>query len=173
MYMVNTFFTINRAIMPIFRGETCDMFTFKRANHEASIIKEKDEHLKRLLDVMTNVFVDTNQIVSSNKEASAQLELYADDQAEAMEDLISFIKDFTKGTEQITLSVSELSNIIVSAVKTGKQLTGQTEQMDTVFEEGRQSIQLINDSVASVIQSFSALSTVMEEVNKSTSEIQK
>lgn len=149
------------------------MFTFKRANHEASIIKEKDEHLKRLLDVMTNVFVDTNQIVSSNKEASAQLELYADDQAEAMEDLISFIKDFTKGTEQITLSVSELSNIIVSAVKTGKQLTGQTEQMDTVSEEGRQSIQLINDSVASVIQSFSALSTVMEEVNKSTSEIQK
>lgn len=101
-----------------------------------------------------------------------QLEQFANDQATAMDELITVIQDFTKGTEKITLSVSELSEITVNAVKMGERLTKETVQMNALSEEGKQSVHSVNEAVRSVIQSFSALSAVIEEVNKSTKEIQ-
>lgn len=146
---------------------------FIKVNKDSAIIKQKDERIKELLDHMAEILVEINQIVMSNKLASEDMDERAKDQSQAMDELIGVIKEFTRGTEEITDNVAKLNAIIANTLSIGKEVTNRTKQMVDISQEGKQAMQHTAYDVMEVIDSFSDLSKTMSNVGKSTSEIKK
>ncbi|TCT12972.1 methyl-accepting chemotaxis protein [Natranaerovirga pectinivora] len=147
------------------------MFKNTKSKKTTTDFIEKDTRVKELLDQMTEIIVEINQIVNSTKEATNEQEQISKSQATAMEELIITIKEFTKGTEEITSSIMELSQVISNTSQNGEEVKHKTDKMVKISEKGKASMKKNDNNVKSIMDSVSALSTTMLEVGKSTSEI--
>ncbi|WP_069999178.1 methyl-accepting chemotaxis protein [Cellulosilyticum sp. I15G10I2] len=143
----------------------------KKRNEKDIIIMEKNHRIKELLDQMTHIIVEINQIVSSTNESAEEMEVNARSQSEAMSELVTTIKEFTKGTEEITTSIMNLSNIIASISKKSEVVGNKATHMVEMSEQGKKSIKKTDENVSTVMGSISELSHTMVEVGNSTTEI--
>ncbi len=149
------------------------MFKVTRKDKDAnnSAIKEKNNRIQELLDQMTGIIVEVNQIVSSSKESTMQMNLTTEAQSTALNELITTIKDFTKGTEEITESIMKLSDSISRTSERGEDIRNKTNHIVNISHSGKESMQNTEADVNKVIHSIAELSSTMAEVGKVTSEI--
>ncbi len=147
------------------------MAFMKKNNEKNKIIIEKNQRIKELLDQMTHIIVEINQIVNSTNESSDEMESTARSQSTAMSELVATIKEFTKGTEEITSSIIKLSDIVTSISKKSDVVGNKTSEMVNISHQGKKSMKKTDDDVSLVMESISQLSHTMEEVGISTSEI--
>ncbi|WP_026477865.1 methyl-accepting chemotaxis protein [Alkaliphilus transvaalensis] len=147
------------------------MFKFSRKTEKDLIIIEKDSKIKALLDQMTEILVEINQIVSSTKESTSEMDETAKKQSLAMTDLVATIKEFTKGTEEITHSITKLSDIIATTTQKSEVVKVKTNYLVDRSTQGKSSMAATDNNVAIVMKAVTQLSKTMERVGNSTSEI--
>ncbi|QUH26030.1 methyl-accepting chemotaxis protein [Serpentinicella alkaliphila] len=92
-------------------------------------------------------------------------------QSLAIAELVTSIKEFSKGTEEITSSIMKLSNIIASISQKSEDVGSKTNHMVNISQQGKKSMKKTDDNVGTVMESISQLSDTMIEVGNSTSEI--
>lgn len=166
----------NRKFTQFIKNESKEMVRvvskwIKKSKTQHIALKQKDDRIKQLLDQMTEILVEINQIVSSNKQSTEQLDVTGRKQSTAVEDLIRVIREFTKGTEEITSSVMNLSDNISNTLEKGEAVTNKTDHMVNISQKGKQSMKNTEGSVMEVINSVTELSNTMVNVGQSTTEI--
>ncbi|OEF97371.1 methyl-accepting chemotaxis protein [Desulfuribacillus alkaliarsenatis] len=149
------------------------MIQFIKGNkaEEKLVIKEKDTRIKELLDQMTLIIVEINQIVNSTIESTEEMGETARNQSTAMAELLATIKEFTKGTEEITTSIMKLSDNIASTSEKSEIVRSKTTHMVNISQQGQKSMENTDNYVSVVMKSIAQLSESMKEVDASTAEI--
>ncbi len=140
-------------------------------NRKDLLIMEKDQRIKELLDQMTQILVEINQIVNSTNESTKEMDKTSTSQSTAMTELVATIKEFTKGTEEITTNIMKLSETISNTSQKGEMVRNKTSHMVNISQQGKKSMGNTDDNVGIVMSSIAQLSDTMIEVGHSTSEI--
>jgi methyl-accepting chemotaxis protein len=146
------------------------ILTPRHKKHDLEI-KAKDARVKELLDQMTEIIVEINQIVGSTKDSTEDMSRTAKMQSESMSELLDTIKDFTKGTEEITNGIMKLSNTINTTSEKSEEVRKKTNSMVEISKQGKASMLNTDKNVDNVMNSISVLSDTMVKVGESTSEI--
>jgi methyl-accepting chemotaxis protein len=135
------------------------------------VIREKNEKIKGLLDQMTEVLVEINQVIHSTDEATDQMGEISNGQASAMEELVITLTEFTKGTEEITNSITKLSDTMAGNSKKAEIVKEKTKQMVIQSLEGKKQMEGMDSHMHTVVNSIDKLSDTMIKMGQSTVEI--
>lgn len=142
-----------------------------KKNNKKDLSIEENNRIKELLDQMTEILVEINQIVNVTNGATGEMEITAKSQSAAMAELVITIQEFTKGTEEITSSIVKLADIVSNISQKSETFRGRTSHMVNVSHKGKKSMEEMEAYVRQVMHSVDQLSLTMVQMGHSATEI--
>ena len=134
-------------------------------------VVKKEKSIKELMHQATEMIVEINQTIGENKAASGEMENRTSKQAQAMEQLLDAVREFTKGTEDITTGITSLSSIAAGTSDKSKRVEDNISKMLDISSKGKASMASTLDNVEVVMNSMTELSNSVVQSGNATSEI--
>ncbi|RXI95513.1 PAS domain S-box protein [Anaerobacillus alkaliphilus] len=143
----------------------------KRKTDYNSKLIEKSHRIEQLIDRTSDIVIETNQMAGTVKSILSEQDEISKKQSASIKDLTKNIGEFAKDTEEITLKVTELSNVVLDASQKCEDVNHKTIEMVEISQQGKLSMKETSENVQAVIQSINSLTDTVSLAGNSALEI--
>lgn len=146
-----------------------------QGNDEITVMSEAlQKYIKNMNQIITGIRsvairLDENAQISKN--SSEALNQTAKGQAQSMKDIQTVMKQFAPAVEKLAEHAGTLAGVVQTANQRGDTINRKINETVTIVNQGYQDMKFIKENMRHVVDSIKQLSRVVEEVRKSTREM--